>query len=100
MDGTTEQHIDDNWIFDSWQWLTGDILSHYLQAGFDLSWEYPIGMGVFRLTAGYTFQYGWNRQGDGTYSLADGTGTIPITEPKAGDNGADHFLSLSASWSR
>ncbi|MBA7549090.1 hypothetical protein ES705_41563 [subsurface metagenome] len=94
--------MDGDWIFDSWQWFTGDILSHYLQAEFDLSWEYPFGMGVFRLTAGYTFQYGWNRRGDGTYtySLTEGNRDIIITEPKAGDNGADHFLSLSASWRR
>lgn len=95
--GTT---IAGDWIFDSWQWLTDNILSHYLQAGFDLSWKYPLGMGVLRLTAGYTFQYGWNRRGDGTYILAGSAGTIPITEPKAGNNGADHFLSLSASWTR
>jgi hypothetical protein len=68
--------------------LTQDVLDMRLGAGIGVTWTLPVSraFGVFRLSAEYGAQYGWNRF------------RAPDRKPEKDNNGIDHFWSIGGIW--
>jgi hypothetical protein len=69
--------------------LTQDMLDIRLGGGIAFTWTLPVSsaFGVFRLSAEYGAQYGWNRS------------RAPDRRPEKDNNGLDHYWSIGGIWS-
>jgi hypothetical protein len=73
--------------------LTQPVLDTRLGGTIGVNWLLPSSFGIFKLSADYGIQYGWNKSN---------TNRLPNTNnrsPIKGNNGLDHFWSIGGMWS-